>query len=108
MSKLTEFDMSVLNKEIVELSYEELKEVLEDCAFRSATVDLYKLQTLIETIDYAPEEKRSKIWEELKTVIGCAFAKATIQISPRYFVCETPAPVEEGETSPKKRKTTKK
>lgn len=108
MSKLTDFDMSVLNKEIVELSYEELKKVLEDCAFRSATVDLYKIQTLIETIDYAPEEKRSKLWEELKTVIGCAFAKATIQISPRYFVCETPVAVNAEDTAPKKRKTTKK
>lgn len=128
MAKLNEFELKVINKEIKDLSYEEVIKIFDDCLFLNVVHELEKLADIVKAISYLPNDLDKEVaWESAKYTFKDVFATATICVAPRFHICEMPIPVESDkncseekggehcvveqetqEPTPAKRKTTKK
>lgn len=115
MSKLNEFDLKVMNKEVRDLDFNEVVEVFNDCNFVNYTTELSDLVVVITAISKLPEEERENAWRVAKRTLKDVFKFATVQIAPRYTVVEMPVKKDsqagspcELEEKPNKRKLAKK
>ena len=91
MSKLNEFELKVVNKEIKDLTYKEVAEIFSDCVFLKVSVELNKLLDVVSAISYIPSElQREVAWDSAKYTFKDVFSKSTIAVAPRYHICEIP------------------
>lgn len=91
MAILNEFELKVVNKEIKDLSYEEVIKIFGDCLFLNVEHNLEKLADIVRAISYIPNDLDKEVaWESAKYTFKDVFAKATICVAPRFHICEMP------------------
>lgn len=88
MSRLNEFELRVCNKEICELNFEEVYEIFSDCLFLGVDTELDKLADIVHAIAQLPKDEQELAWTSAKIIAKDVFNKATVQLAPRFHICE--------------------